>query len=427
MERWTSDPVPLDLAIIGGGPAGTAAAVEARRRGLKVAIWDSARFPRHKVCGEFISAESLPWLQREIPTAMARSAVIRRAEFIARGGRRHSFGLPSPARGLSRFVLDEALWRAAIRSGAETCEGTAICRVSMSSADAETSRARSAEFRVPGHLPVIMHATLSNRQLWGVEPAGGRRRNARVVLVACGRWWSLEGFPSPAREQHTIAHWLGAKAHFTGAAPSDAVEMYFFPGGYCGLAPIEEGFLNVCCLVHRSLMRNLSGGALADCALWLRRVARHPALDARLRHATQVSETLATAPVQPTRRHADHNGALLAGDAAGFLDPFTGDGIVQALQAGRLAAEAVARACTGREPLVVTAAAYRRQLGYAVERSYTVAGLLRLLVRAPATLQEFAAGLLSGCATRLIRETRWRDDAGMEASSDSVTCERSEL
>ena len=427
MERRASDTLALDLAIIGGGPAGAAAAVEARRRGLKVAIWESVRFPRHKVCGEFISAESLPWLQREIPTALARSAVIRRAEFVARRGSRHSFALPSPARGLSRFVLDGALWQAAIRSGAETCEGTAIHRVFMGSADAETSRARNAESRAAGHQPVTVHVTLSNRQLWGVEPAKGSRRNARVVLVACGRWWSLEGFPSPAREQHTNASWLGAKAHFTGVARSDAVEMYFFPGGYCGLAPIEEGLLNVCCLVHRSLTCNLGAGALADCALWLRRVARHPALDARLRHATQVSETVATAPVQPTRRHADHTGALLAGDAAGFLDPFTGDGIAQALKAGRLAAEAVARACTGRETLGVTADAYRRQLGYAVGRSYKVAGLLRLLVRAPARLQEFAAGVLSGCATRLIRETRWREDPGIEASSDGVTCERSQL
>jgi flavin-dependent dehydrogenase len=200
--------------------------------------------------------------------------------------------------------------------------------------------------------------------------------------------------------------------------------MYFFPGGYCGLAPIEEGLLNVCCLVHRSLTPNLGAGTLADFALWLRKAARHPALDARLRLATQVSETLATAPVRPTRRHADHAGALVAGDAAGFLDPFTGDGITQALQAGRLATEAVARACAGRVPPVVAAEAYRRRLSDAVGRSYRVAGLLRLLVRAPAGLQEFAARLLSGFAGRLIRETRWHGDPGIEASSESVTWER---
>jgi menaquinone-9 beta-reductase len=420
------DTLSLDLAIIGGGPAGTAAALEARWRGLRVAIWESGRFPRHKVCGEFVSSESLPWLQREIPTAMARSTVIRRAEFIGRAGQRHSFALPSPARGLSRFVLDEALWQAATRRGAETCDGTAIRRV-LRCRNAGSSPAGSAESGTTSRLLVTRSTALPNRQLWEVELANGTRRGAPVVLVACGRWWSLEGFPSPARDRDRTAPWLGAKAHFTGVPPSDAVEMYFFPGGYCGLAPIEDGLLNVCCLVHRSLTPNLGAGALEDFALWLRKGARHPALDARLRQATQVTETLATAPVRPTRRHADHAGALLAGDAAGFLDPFTGDGIAQALQAGRLAAKAVALACAGRESLVVAADTYRRRLGHAVGRSYKVAGLLRLLVQAPAGLQEIAARLLLGFAASLIRETRWHGDPRIEASSESVTCERCEL
>src|SRR5215472_12826566 len=251
MERGAPDPLPLDLAIIGGGPAGAAAALEARRRGLQVAIWEAGRFPRHKVCGEFVSPESLPWLERKIPSAMTRSAVIRRAEFIGRGGRRHGFALSSPARGLSRFVLDEALWQAAIRSGAEACNGTAIRRVLRCSADAGSSRAGSAEFGAACRLPVTLNTTVPNQQLWEVELATGDRRSARVLLVACGRWWSLEGFPSPARERVTTAPWLGAKAHFTGVPLSDAVEMYVFPGGYCGLAAIEDGLLNVCCLVDR--------------------------------------------------------------------------------------------------------------------------------------------------------------------------------
>ena len=421
MERGAPDPLPLDLAIIGGGPAGVAAALEATRRGLQAAIWECGRFPRHKVCGEFVSAESLPWLQRQIPTVMARGAVIRRAEFIARGGRRYSFALPSPARGLSRFVLDEALWQALISSGAETCEGTAIRRVVRCRAEVGSSRVGGTELGAADRLPVTPSTNLPNRKLWSVEPAKGTRRSARMVLVACGRWWSLEGFPSPPQDRLTTAPWLGAKAHFTGVPPSDAVEMYFFPGGYCGLAPIEDGLLNVCCLIHTSLTRSLGAGGLSDFALWLREAGRHPALDSRLRHATQVSETLATAPVQPARRHADHAGALLAGDAAGFLDPFTGDGIAQALQSGRLAAEAVARASADRLSLVGTADAYRHRLGHAVGRSYKVAGLLRLLVRAPAGLQEFGARLLSGFAATLTRETRWRGDGGMEALSDKVT------
>ncbi|HTG61656.1 MAG TPA: hypothetical protein VMG63_19885, partial [Terriglobia bacterium] len=80
-----------------------------------------------------------------------------------------------------------------------------------------------------------------------------------------------------------------------------------------------------------------------------------------------------------------------------------------------------ARASADRLSLVGTADAYRHRLGHAVGRSYKVAGLLRLLVRAPAGLQEFGARLLSGFAATLTRETRWRGDGGMEALSDKVT------
>ena len=411
MERSGSHSRPFDLAIIGGGPAGTAAALQARRCGLQVAIWERDRFPRHKVCGEFISGESLPLLQQEVPLALARSAVIRRAEFVAQSGRRYSFTLPSAARGLSRFVLDEALWRAAIHSGAEIYEGTAIRRVGTWKAGPRTS--------CVGRPGSPIDTVLPSPQLWEVQPAEGESRRTRAVLIACGRWWSLEGFPSPGQDERAAGPWLGAKAHFAGAASGDAVEMYFFPGGYCGLAPIEDGLLNACCLVHRALARRADAGGLADFARWLKKVARHPALDARLSGATQVSATIATAPIQPLRRSVDHSGGLLAGDAAGFLDPFTGDGIAQALYAGRLAAEAVAQGYA-RDPksLVLAADAYQHRLRQAVEPSYRVAALLRLLVRAPARLQELAATLLSGFAPRLVTATRWHGNRAVAGSPD---------
>ena len=75
MENLTTGSSTLDLAIIGGGPAGTAAALEACRQGLSVGIWERDRFPRDKVCGEFISSEAHPILQNEIPGTVARGYV----------------------------------------------------------------------------------------------------------------------------------------------------------------------------------------------------------------------------------------------------------------------------------------------------------------------------------------------------------------
>ena len=301
-----------------------------------------------------------------------------------------SFDLPQPGRGLSRLVLDQAMWNAATAAGAQAREGDVVSRLRRLDPSVEKGAA------------------------WELESADGTLIRASALLVACGRWWAIEGYPSPARQQNNgaMGPGMGAKAHFTGLAQRDAVEMYYFPGGYCGLAPIEKGLYNACCLVHRSLVRDGGASGFDDFASWLKNVARHPALEARLRGATQVSATISTAPLRPARRCADHDGTLLAGDAAGFLDPFTGDGISMALHSGRLAASVMAGAWSrmGVDTHLV-ACAYRRRLGTAVRRSYVVAGLLRALVRAPHTIQFSAAAALPWLGARLLRETRWRATA----------------
>ena len=388
MEITTGQPEWVELAVIGGGPAGTAAALEACRRGMRVAVWERERFPRDKVCGEFLSPEALPLLKEEIRGALERGAAIRRSEFISPSGRAHSFWFPRPGRGLSRRALDEALWRAAASAGAETRVGEAVRRVRRVAPSSQVSSG------------------------WELETAGGEIRRAQALLVACGRWWTIDGLPSPARENRkgAVGPWMGAKAHFKDVPPRDAVEMYYFPGGYCGLAPIEDGLYNACCLVHRSVVRQGRTTALNDFAAWLGGVARHPVLDARLQGATQVTDTLSTAPLCPARRRAEHDGALLAGDASGFLDPFTGDGISIGLHSGRLAARELAEArSNGRVDSRQAARNYQRQLSSAVRRSYLIAGLLRSLVFAGASVQSSAAAALPWLGARLLEQTRWRE------------------
>lgn len=374
-----------DLAIVGGGPAGASAALEGRRLGLEVSLFEAGCFPRDKVCGEFLSAESLPLLERLVPELLARGAPIRECEFISQSGTRRGFSLSRPGLGLSRRLLDEALWRAAAASGAHVFERTPVRRL-RSCRDGMSTR-------------------------WELESAAENRAKARGLILACGRWWELDGIDSPARstKANRVGPWLGAKAHFRGVEAKDAVEMFYFPGGYCGLAPVEDGLYNACCLVHRRLARRSGLGPIGDFKSWLRVVTRHPALESRLRNAIQASETVSTAPVQPARRQAECSGALLVGDASGFLDPFTGDGISMALQSGKLAAEVLARALASTSNgMEQTALIYRRRLDSAVRRSYWVARLLRSLVLAPAEIQSFAASALIRLGRRLMVETRWR-------------------
>lgn len=384
----------LDLGIVGGGPAGTVAALEARHHGLRVALWDRDRFPRDKVCGEFISSEARPILESYIPSAIADGADIYGAQFVTHRGVSRTFSLPRPALGLSRRWLDHELWKAAEAAGAETYEGEAVRQV---------------------HAP----GSGSNRDgLWEIETAAGCTRKAQSLIVACGRWWAIDGLCSPAGRLGLPGggDWIGAKAHFAGIPRRDTVEMYLFRGGYCGLAPVEDGGCNICCLVHRQQIRQMDLRLHKDFAAWLAQVSRLPALETRLRGAAQVSPVVTTAPVHLARRQAAQGGALMVGDASGFLDPFTGEGISMALHSGRLAAQAVAGALLEGFDAQTAAENYGRSLSNSVRRSYSVAAMARGLILGPKWLRGLVTAPLPWLGSRLVRETRWRGNAEAELS-----------
>lgn len=395
MENLRSDPGIVDVAIIGGGPAGTAAALETRQQGFSVALWERDRFPRDKVCGEFISPEALPLLQSEIPGTLVCGVDIRDAEFVSAHGVSRKFRLPRPALGLSRRSLDHALWKAAEAAGAKAREGESIRKVrKLNSCDKEQG-------------------------VWKIESAAGSVQRAKSLIVACGRWWAIEGLSSPARQPESQApdNWIGAKAHFAGISLRDRVEMYFFRGGYCGLAPVEDGARNVCCLVRREQIRKSGAKGMEDFAAWLGQVARQPALERRLRGAAQVSATVTTAPVHLARRQAVQGGALMVGDASGFLDPFTGEGISMALHSGRLAAQAVAKSLSEGLDEERLAAIYRQSLTRAVDRSYSIAGIARSLLHGPLWLQGLVTAPLPWFGKRLVSKTRWRENPELEPRS----------
>lgn len=386
MESLKHDTGILDVAIIGGGPAGAAAAIETARAGLRAGIWDRDRFPRDKVCGEFISSEALPFLDREIPQTAVRGAVIRCAEFVSSSGLRRRFPLPHPARGLSRRLLDAALWKSAECAGVETHEGESVQRV---------------------------RKLIPNRMQdgsWEIESAAGNVRAAKMLIVTCGRWWRIEGLASPALRNcpEKPGDWMGAKAHFAGVQARSCVEMYFFRGGYCGLAPVEDNACNICCMVRRDRVRECSEKVQEDFAAWLAQISRLPALESRLEGAAQISPVATTAPVQPARRAATQNGALMAGDASGFLDPFTGDGISLAVHSGWLAARTVARSLSEGFGDERAAVIYGRNLTRAVKRSYRIATVARRLLQGPDWVQRVATAPLPWIGMRLVRETRWR-------------------
>jgi flavin-dependent dehydrogenase len=295
MEAGAALMASYDLAVIGGGPAGSAAAITAARAGKRVLLLERGRLPRHKVCGEFVSPEA-GGLLRELLSATHKQ-LIEAAPPIASArlflDKRTLTAPVSPsAVSIARFHLDHALWQAAAQAGCD-------CRLETTAEDVR----RDGQWQIT---------------------AGEDAWQAVKLINASGRWSSLTrtGLPPDARR------WVGVKGHFREANPPRSVDLYFFEGGYCGVQPIGNNAVNACAMVRADIGSTLEQVLACHGELWR-----------RSRDWDPIIEPVSTAPLVFRRpKPIGQDGELNAGDAAGFIDPFAGDGIAIALRSGAKAA-----------------------------------------------------------------------------------------
>jgi menaquinone-9 beta-reductase len=355
-----------DLIVIGGGPAGTAAAITAARKGGRVLLLERGRYPRHKVCGEFVSAESLdllsslldangsPLLQEAIRIAHAR---------VFLDGRMLRTSICPPAASIARIDLDAALWRAAESEGVEARQGIAVKNVS----GIGTFRVRATEDEFEG----------------------------RAVVNASGRWSTLN---SAKTQGINATRWLGLKAHFAESSASDSVDLYFFEGSYCGVQPIGAGQINVCAMVRADVATTLPGV-----------LALHTALHERSREWQALIDPVSTSPLIFRDPEPERGGMLMAGDAAGFVDPFVGDGISLALRSGALAAECLASFLAHEISLAEAVRHYRNSYQRFLLPVFRNSSKIRRLLDLPRGLRKPALFLLEKRPTiseYLVRRTR---------------------
>ncbi|HEY7617945.1 MAG TPA: FAD-dependent oxidoreductase [Terriglobales bacterium] len=335
------------LIVIGGGPAGTAAAITAARRGARTLLLERGSFPRHKVCGEFVSAESLDLLAELLVPRFAsllRDALRIAAARLFLDGRILCTPIDPPAASIARLDLDAALFESAVASGVEARPQMIVQSVSGT-----------------GPFQIVV---------------SGEKLASRAVIDATGRWSNLNSTRPDGRKSRQ--KWLGIKAHFAEPAPAPSVDLYFFDGGYCGVQPVQVSGkgphlqrVNACAMVR------------ADVATSLPEIfALHPVLAARSRAWQPLSDPVATSPLVFHQPQPVHQGVLMAGDAAAFVDPFVGDGISLALRSGSLAAECLIP-CMQRAITLNTAAslysqAYEARFASVLRTSSRIRRMLRL-------------------------------------------------
>jgi flavin-dependent dehydrogenase len=370
-----------DVAIVGGGPAGAALAIALARLGRDVLVLERSPAWRWRACGVFTSPVTFQSLARlglasSDLASVAQSVPAMRVETPSGTRFRLTYGadaaapVPATAVGLDRSALDPLLLDLARAAGADVREGATVRGV-------------------------------DERRLTVASDGGDREIEARVVVGADGIRSVVARSTGVVRDA-----WLGDRVGLTFHVadprrdePRDA-RMILFRGGYVGLAPVPGGRVNVGIVLGASWAARLrAGGAQRTVEEVL--AAIPPAVDDPVDWPTArpCDPIEGAAPIghRVARRYGPS--WLLVGDAAGFLDPFTGEGLHRALVSARLAAVAIDRHLGGD---TAGLPAYDRAMSARFRSKDAVSLLVQAFLERP-PLFEFAARRLA--ARSRVRET----------------------
>jgi len=293
----------FDVAIVGGGPAGSSCAASCAVAGLRTLVLDREKFPREKVCGDCLNPSCWPVFERLELTERVRDlphSKLSSVEFIAIDGRKVIVDFPSGAGceiSVKRSLLDDLLLNRAGELGADVHEQTTATGLSEN-----------------GH--------------WKIETASGEFFQARILIGADGRNSTVAHLcnllPRPARERVALQAHIPLPHAF-----GNRIVLQFLREGYSGQAPVNEAQLNLCLVGTPPTISKLRR--------WAERQFQLPA-DQGWRTITPLTRS----PVASA-----HENLFFVGDAARVVEPFTGEGIYYALRSGELAAKAVAKIVRG--------------------------------------------------------------------------------
>ena len=284
-----------DVAVIGAGPAGSTCAAMCAQAGRATILIERSVFPREKVCGDCLNPACWPILDRlgvserllELPHARLGAV-----EFIGLGGRKLSYPLPASERGeiaIKRSVFDQLLSNRARECGAEIREDSTVTAIERG-------------WTIHTERECVRATTL--------VAADGRNSTVARLL----------GLLPAARKER-----VAVQTHFESSEFGQRVALRFLPQGYCGIAAVGDGQINLC-LVG-------TGPDMSDLRDWAGSHFTIPK-DAEWRTVAP----LARAAIAPA-----HENLLFVGDAARVVEPFTGEGIYYALASGELAARHLLR------------------------------------------------------------------------------------
>ncbi|MDF9800123.1 flavin-dependent dehydrogenase [Catalinimonas alkaloidigena] len=292
-----------DVTVIGGGLAGLVNAILLARSGLQVQLIEKKHYPFHKVCGEYISNEVLPFLKFHdlYPTAL-QPVAIRNFMLTAVSGKSSSMSLDLGGFGISRYALDHFLYQKAVDAGVACLSGTAVQEVA---------------YEESHFIITLPHAQQLQSRL--VIGAYGKRSRLDKQL---NRKFTTQSSP-----------YIGVKYHLHADFPEDMIALHNFRGGYCGISGVEDGKYNMCYLGSRQDLRKYGSIEAMEKAI----LYENPHLKKLFTESDflfdkpEVINAVSFAPKLPVENHI-----LMSGDTAGLITPLCGNGMAMAIHSAKL-------------------------------------------------------------------------------------------
>lgn len=298
------NPKDYDIVIVGGGLAGLCTALHLQKYDISILLIEKQQYPKHKVCGEYVSNEVLPYLDSLGFDPHAHGAVdITKFEISTREGDVIESELPLGGFGISRYALDKVL---------------------------HDEVAKKTE---------VLHDTVSSVEFvndaFTITTQNKREIQSRFVVGAFGKRSLLD--KQLGRDFiNKRTHWMAVKAHYEYNFPKDAVALHNFEGGYCGLSKTESGAVNACYLTTLKSFNKASG--IED--FQEKVMSKNKKLKEFFKNARPLFEKpLTISQISFAKKSAVYNHIFMLGDSAGLIHPLCGNGMAMAIHSAKIFSE----------------------------------------------------------------------------------------
>ena len=295
------------VSIIGGGLAGLTAAIDLLKRNYEVIIFEKNEYPKHKVCGEFISNEVLPYLKElGVDIKSLQPTHIKRTQLSNISGKTIKAELPLGGFGISRYKLDNYLYEKVLELGGKVVNDSVI----------------SIDF---------------SNDIFTISTQNNKIFTSKVVLGAFGKRSNLD-IELKRNFIQQKSPWLAVKAHYSGNFPNDLVGLHNFEGGYCGISKVENDAINICYLVqYESFKKHKNINDFQENVMF-----KNININKVFKESTLLFENpLTISQISFEDKPKIENHILMLGDAAGLIHPLCGNGMAMAIHSAKLASELV--------------------------------------------------------------------------------------